>query len=102
MLPITSYTENTAQSEDLDQCSICLNPFLDESLHERMTTICNHFFHTNCLKVWLESHPTCPMCRVMILPTHNNPPSVYSDEMILCGLKKIYRSVEEYGLGSDG
>jgi len=30
---------------------------------EHMLTPCNHLFHTNCLKGWIELKNSCPQCR---------------------------------------
>jgi len=43
-------------------CSICLSEF--EELEEIIKLpVCNHCFHNNCLKTWLETHYECPYCR---------------------------------------
>ncbi len=39
-------------------CVICL----DDS-GEIITTNCEHCYHPQCLIKWLESNPSCPMCR---------------------------------------
>ena len=44
------------------QCNICMDNY---NLNENITfTICDHFFHTECIKNWLcNEKVTCPVCR---------------------------------------
>lgn len=45
-------------------CGICLNPCeLDKKI---VATDCNHLFHENCLALWANMHPNCPVCRADI------------------------------------
>ena len=43
-------------------CSICLDEFRK---NEKIITLesCKHFFHKECLDIWLQDHNTCPVCR---------------------------------------
>jgi hypothetical protein len=41
-------------------CSICLD---DESKNKMVETQCHHFFHKECLDVWLKAKSSCPFCR---------------------------------------
>lgn len=46
------------------QCSICLeNMSLAE---ETRKLLCQHEFHVECLRSWLQDHTTCPLCRTMV------------------------------------
>eukprot|EP00300_Choanocystis_sp_HF-7_P042438 c9191_g1_i1.p1 GENE.c9191_g1_i1~~c9191_g1_i1.p1 ORF type:complete len:257 (-),score=25.29 c9191_g1_i1:39-809(-) len=48
---------------DLDDpaCSICLSNYVSG---EAVTPlVCQHHFHTECVKVWLRMSATCPICR---------------------------------------
>lgn len=54
-------------SDDNDVCSICLTNFKDIEQQERVyRTKCNHFFHKNCIKTWINSNNIqsykCPLC----------------------------------------
>lgn len=42
-------------------CAICHKSFN----HKRdcVITLCGHLFDQNCIKVWLERSPACPICR---------------------------------------
>ena len=44
------------------ECAICLDTINDEFklLH------CNHYFHQECIDIWLKNHNTCPYCRTMV------------------------------------
>lgn len=44
------------------QCNICMDNY---NLNENITfTVCDHFFHTDCIKNWLcNEKVTCPVCR---------------------------------------
>ena len=45
-----------------DSCSVCLCEY--EETETVMTLPCLHQFHPECIKGWLKSHTTCPICRV--------------------------------------
>lgn len=58
-LPTISITQEHIDHKE--QCSICMDEFeLDESVNQLR---CDHFFHKDCIKPWLELHATCPVCR---------------------------------------
>ncbi len=48
----------------MDTCPICKDVY--EKIGDSYTLICNHAFHTECLKEWVEIHNECPMCRTEI------------------------------------
>lgn len=39
-------------------CSICSNPY-----SEPIITSCKHTFCYNCIELWFENNPSCPICR---------------------------------------
>lgn len=43
------------------KCSICLSEFTTGESVKLLS--CNHYEHSACLKQWLKSNPTCPVCR---------------------------------------
>eukprot|EP00164_Ancoracysta_twista_P001775 GFYU01002332.1.p1 GENE.GFYU01002332.1~~GFYU01002332.1.p1 ORF type:complete len:590 (+),score=125.70 GFYU01002332.1:171-1940(+) len=50
-----------ADSDLTRSCSVC---FEDHQVGEKaMKLPCNHMFHSDCIKPWLEQHCTCPVCR---------------------------------------
>ena len=46
-----------------DKCSICREDFEGRDIVRKINS-CGHVFHMNCLDTWLESHTSCPICRV--------------------------------------
>lgn len=49
-----------------DRCSICYKNFLDTQLPcSRLS--CTHIFHARCLTRWTANHPSCPLCRRVIV-----------------------------------
>jgi hypothetical protein len=43
------------------ECTVCLCESSDKE--KLMTLPCMHAFHVDCIKPWLESHNSCPVCR---------------------------------------
>lgn len=42
-------------------CVICLESEGKVCTHPRLT--CQHVFHTECVEIWFETNPSCPMCK---------------------------------------
>ena len=54
------------QIEDsADECHICKEPF-SVTLETATRLPCDHVFGADCLKTWLESSNSCPLCRVTL------------------------------------
>jgi len=51
-------------SEHGDVCSIC---YQDMEATVAVVTLCNHYFHKNCLKRWLVVQDNCPLCTKAIV-----------------------------------
>jgi len=47
-----------------DVCSIC---YQDMENPTAVVTLCNHYFHKNCLKRWLVVQDNCPLCTKAIV-----------------------------------
>lgn len=66
---VTTLIEAVEQTEDLGQCTICLNSLIetDDAELSQVSQIksCKHVFHTKCITDWLHSKraATCPLCR---------------------------------------
>ena len=58
LLPEVSLSEN--QEYSLEMCHICHGDWTTDRV---VKLICGHYIHRNCLKMWLEQKPSCPLCR---------------------------------------
>lgn len=48
-------------AEEQQHCAICLESY---QVGELLTSLrCNHFFHVECLKDWMQRSTQCPLCR---------------------------------------
>lgn len=45
-----------------DKCSICLEDFTLTTERDVVNTLCNHYFHNDCIKRWLRIRTNCPNC----------------------------------------
>ncbi|PWA51130.1 Zinc finger, RING/FYVE/PHD-type [Artemisia annua] len=55
------YTEDS-------MCCVCLGEFeINEKLHQ--IPACKHMFHGDCIRNWLYSNITCPLCRCSVVNT---------------------------------
>jgi hypothetical protein len=54
------------RKKDSIDCSVCRDEFVIESKLVKLP--CNHYFHGECVKPWLEQRNSCPTCRFE-LPT---------------------------------
>eukprot|EP00753_Platysulcus_tardus_P010553 PLAT2840.1.p1 GENE.PLAT2840.1~~PLAT2840.1.p1 ORF type:complete len:247 (+),score=102.02 PLAT2840.1:97-837(+) len=52
-------------AEEVEECSICLEPFVDEL--PPVPIRCGHHFHRACLTEWLACASSCPLCRAEIV-----------------------------------
>ncbi|RJE17698.1 RING finger domain protein [Aspergillus sclerotialis] len=60
-LPKKKVDEEMLGSEGKAECSICMDPV--EMGTEVTELPCKHWFHFNCIEMWLNQHNTCPHCR---------------------------------------
>ena len=52
----------------MEECPICLEKMNDETL--RVTLSCDHVYHVRCLKRWVSTGQSCPVCRAEINVGH--------------------------------
>ena len=53
-------------------CNICLNDFISDD-PKIVETPCNHSFHLECIKTWLDTPATkCPLCRFSFTDLEKN------------------------------
>lgn len=62
------------QANSDNECAVCLGEF-EENEKLRIIPNCGHVFHIDCIDVWLQNNPNCPLCRNSIsisipIPTH--------------------------------
>ena len=55
---LTKY-KNIERVTSNEECSICLT----KTNKPKCKTSCSHTFHVTCLKEWLKTSITCPLCR---------------------------------------
>lgn len=56
-----SKEEGVCKSLPTRDCTICMQDFIVE---EKATLLpCDHLFHLDCVKTWLQLHNQCPVCR---------------------------------------
>uniref|UniRef100_A0A8C5PMS8 RING-type domain-containing protein n=1 Tax=Leptobrachium leishanense TaxID=445787 RepID=A0A8C5PMS8_9ANUR len=52
-------------SDEMDitqnHCSICLEDYDDRN--SAFQVPCSHIFHSDCILMWFNNSPTCPVCR---------------------------------------
>lgn len=59
----TSGAQSSESVQDLassHECPICMTESIGS---ESLALECSHVFHRECLKKWIEEHPSCPVCR---------------------------------------
>ena len=58
-ISIINYADGVSENT---LCSICLNEF---NQNERVAQLpaCKHLFHSECVRLWLNTHLECPYCR---------------------------------------
>ncbi|KAL4459320.1 hypothetical protein ABPG74_017933 [Tetrahymena malaccensis] len=65
-LPALSFEDIKKKTQDKgkslnDSCAVCLCEFENTDICRE--TICNHYFHKDCLEQWLKKQENCPFCR---------------------------------------
>lgn len=50
------------KSEAGDVCPICLEQYANGDELVRLMN-CKHSMHAACIRTWLKTHPSCPLCR---------------------------------------
>lgn len=60
--------ENLNVDFDVESCSICFNDLTDNYF----ITDCKHKFHMGCIRRWLFSQSTCPLCRSQVSVSYQN------------------------------
>jgi hypothetical protein len=88
-LPVTLYRESPApprvagkaggeqvQADDREAlCSICIGALVAGE-KVKVLPACEHSFHPECVDLWLRSHPSCPLCRHLLVVAAAGKPDV--------------------------
>lgn len=76
-----------------EQCSICIMDFvLNDSV--RALPDCRHYFHQECIDLWLLRSPSCPLCKCSVGGGAGGEEEGDDDE----GGAETEESVEDHGL----
>ncbi|GIL78675.1 hypothetical protein Vretifemale_8088, partial [Volvox reticuliferus] len=64
---------NSAASDrdEEPQCAVCLCEYEEGEVITQLP--CKHEFHGTCIRKWLRTHYTCPICRVLLIPDRHEP-----------------------------
>lgn len=63
-ISIKKYFEKGKKKETLDICVICQDSIEENDIIR--TIDCSHFFHINCIDIWLIENKKCPLCKFEI------------------------------------
>ncbi|XP_020243201.1 RING-H2 finger protein ATL10-like [Asparagus officinalis] len=61
MFEVSPYVPATGIATELEECPICQEQYEPGELRRILT--CGHYYHMECVDVWLSSRRTCPECR---------------------------------------
>jgi len=78
--------DNDAENPD-HQCAVCLSEFESGQLLRALP--CQHYFHQDCIDLWMAKRNTCPICRLKLCA--DPPPANHRDALALA----IAASLEE-------
>jgi hypothetical protein len=77
------------------ECSICLNAI--SSTDKSFKTDCNHCFHEQCIKTWIEhDKKSCPNCRHPINQKMLDDLNISQNKNIIKNVNYINRQSPEY------
>ncbi|XP_059665985.1 RING-H2 finger protein ATL28-like [Cornus florida] len=88
--PIKKYSDAYFSSSKDAQCIVCLAEYREEDTL-RILPYCGHFFHANCIDIWLQQHSTCPVCRMSLRECPEKKRM----------MQPVYSSAVRYGYGME-
>jgi division protein 1 len=60
-IPKKTVTQEWLDTQDSKECTICME---EAQLGTEISELwCQHWFHQDCIKMWLDTHDQCPLCR---------------------------------------
>ena len=62
--PTSKIKDINKLTEDKKKCTICLEEYKNND--DSIILPCIHIFHAECIKKWMKSHKTCPICKLKI------------------------------------
>ena len=69
-LPKKRVDKSMMGSDGTAECSVCMD---NVQIDDEVTVLpCRHWFHGECVSMWLKEHDTCPHCRQGIMPKTEN------------------------------
>lgn len=68
MQPPADHDGSAATSNDRSECVICMEPYEAGGDRCHVLPSCGHMFHRRCLRAWLRTSSTCPLCRASTEP----------------------------------
>ena len=58
-------TEEFINDINDETCCICLENYI---IHDTISYLpCNHFFHSSCIKIWINQKRRCPLCNISLI-----------------------------------
>ncbi|URE18285.1 Zinc finger, C3HC4 type (RING finger) [Musa troglodytarum] len=66
-LPSFAYQRGADGRSSSEECCVCVS-VVEEGEVVRVLPSCDHRFHAACVDLWLQGHPTCPLCRADAAP----------------------------------
>ena len=61
---IINLKTNISKKKNNDCCAICRQDYCDKDYITELP--CKHFYHKDCIKLWLNKEFTCPYCRKIV------------------------------------
>lgn len=83
------------KSDDCNSCIICTDLYQVNDVIIQLPR-CHHYFHEKCIIHWLESHNTCPFCRIE-LPLENDKEEEDRRRRMTSSDDRRYRNNNDYG-----
>ena len=76
--PANPFGPFSGSQYEQDMCSICFTSFNQMSFVVQMPS-CGHLFHHNCIKMWLDKNPICPICRFNVFTFFEGKDRIQND-----------------------
>ena len=72
VLNLNSKTELQMATDIDENCSICSSNYINNQIIRKINH-CNHMFHQQCVDRWFATNSTCPICRVNLNSSPQEP-----------------------------